>query len=190
MKRKPWLCRSICPRRSSPYSSSFSHYVGICDSSAFINTHVQLTSSINISFFLTHMKAQMTPIDASQQHCPEHTAISHACPPIIVRCGFEYFISFFSRLVRKSRKWRYIVKMEAHEYTDGLNECSTTESLWAHSNIVCVSPKNLEICASNSTHHSFHDLSESHEHDDTSWWWKHRTTPMAWTNAARQNCLV
>ena len=30
---------------------------------------------------------------------------------------------------RKSRKWRYIVKMEAHEYTDGLNECSTTESL-------------------------------------------------------------
>ena len=89
MKRKPWLCRSICPRRSSPYSSSFSHYVGICDSSAFITTHVQLTSSINISFFLKHMKAHMTPIDASQQHCPEYTVISHACPPIIVRYGLR-----------------------------------------------------------------------------------------------------
>ena len=89
MRVKPRLCRSICPRRSSPYSFSFSHYVGICDSFSFITTHVQLTSSMNISFFLQHRKAHMTPIEASQQHCPEHTAISHACPPIIVRYGLR-----------------------------------------------------------------------------------------------------
>ena len=89
MRVKPWICRSICPRRSSPYSSSFSHYVGICDSFPFITTHVQITSSINISFFLKHMKAHMTPIDAAQQYCPEHTVIWHACLPIIVRYGLR-----------------------------------------------------------------------------------------------------
>ena len=95
MRVKPWLCISICPRRSSPYSFSFSHYVGICDSFSFITTHVQLTSSMNISFFLQHRKAHMTPIEASQQHCPEHTAISHACPPIIVSVALPECTEFW-----------------------------------------------------------------------------------------------